>query len=422
MFHTLALAVFLGAILAVPAAVRADIEVRVSVKFIHDNNPANTRPGGSIGTAMGFGTEVTSGNGVLAATGRGYSLKVVEYLDIQPPAPVAASASVTGGTTDKNATVTCGNTAGLQNFMRVQGTGIPANTVILSIDSNKSFTMSANATATNVSVAITASFPGDHWFNLPARAGGVKQYVEATALASQAVWAWNSSAINIYVNDTSSGQCSFVGGGSTITLGGKVVEGTVLHETGHFFNLSHTHALDYSSNTNPSSGIFTLSDLMDGDGLSETANDNPNIGSQDQLSQALFGIPYNQPATPPNAPFANAVQRAVVDSSFQNVMSYHTEAVLLPVQMDIWTTTANDARNGFCTGRTWFVANGGSDSASGKTATLPLGTLSSAVAHIGTVNDILLLRNGSYTAPSGGTISTPCTLRATRGDVIIHFP
>lgn len=272
----------MAVILASPAMVRADIEVRVSVKFIHNNDPAATRPGGRIGTAMGFGTEVTYGNGVLAAAERGYSLKVVEYLDIQPPAPVAASANVTGALTDKNATVTCANTAGLQAFMRVQGTGIPANTVIFSIDPNKSLTMSSSATATNGSVAITANFPGDHWFNLPAR--DTRQYIETTALAAQTTWAWNSGAINIYVNNTFSGQCSFVGNGSTIALGGTVGVGTVLHETGHFFNLQHTHALDYSTNTKPSSGIFTLSDLMDGDGLSETANDNPNIGSKDQLS------------------------------------------------------------------------------------------------------------------------------------------
>ena len=408
-------AAFLLSLLAPLAIARADIQVLVSVKFIHNNDGANTRPAGNIGTVAGFGQEVTYGNTVLDATTRGYSITVVEYLDITPPAPAGAPANVTGGTTNNSATVTCTNTAGLQTFMRVTGSGIPANTVILSISANTGFTLSNNATATANSVAIAANFPPDHWFNLPARA--TRQYIETTALASQAVWRWNPGAINIYVNNSASGQCSFVGSGSSISLGGTVGTGTVLHETGHIFNLQHTHALDYATNTNPVSGIFAMSDLMDGDALTETANDNPNITTNNQLCQALFGKNYNGATTTDG-------ERATVDSAFQNVMSYHTEAVLLPVQMDLWTLNANGARIGFCTGRTWFVANGGNNSSSGLTAALPLATVASGFAHVSTStpNDVVLLRAGSYSAPAGGVMSTPSTLRATRGEATVHFP
>ena len=419
-------AAFLLSLLALLASAHADIQVLVSVKFIRNNDGANTRPGGNVGTVAGFGQEVAYGNTVLDATTRGYSITVVEYLDITPPAPAAASANVTGGTTTNSPTVACGNTAGLQNFMRVTGAGIPANTVILSISANASFTMSNNASATTAPVAIAANFPADHWFNLPARA--TRQYIETTALAAQAVWRWNPNAINIYVNNSASGQCSFVGNGSSISLGGAVGTGTVLHEVGHIFNLQHTHALDYPTNTNPPAnmppGPFTMADLMDGDALAETANDNPNITTNDQLSVALFGVPYNQPAAPPNAPFANPAQRAVVDSAFRNVMSYHNEAVLLTGQMDLWTQHANAARLGFCTGRTWFIANGGNNSSSGLTAALPLATIASGFTHVSTStpNDVVLLRAGSYAAPAGGVLSTPSTLRATRGEATIHFP
>lgn len=51
-------------------------------------------------------------------------------------------------TTNADATVTVTSTAGLQPFMRVYGTGIPAGAYILSITNGTTFELSANATAT----------------------------------------------------------------------------------------------------------------------------------------------------------------------------------------------------------------------------------------------------------------------------------
>ena len=64
---------------------KANLNVHLSVKFIL--NADGSRPNGGVGNAAGFGAEVTHGNQVLVATGRGYQLVVVEYVDIQPPAP-----------------------------------------------------------------------------------------------------------------------------------------------------------------------------------------------------------------------------------------------------------------------------------------------------------------------------------------------
>lgn len=70
-------------------------------------------------------------------------------------------ASVTSGnTTNTSAVVTNVPLAQLQALtqgMLVTGTGIPAATTILSIQPGVGFTMSANATATNAGVAITAA-------------------------------------------------------------------------------------------------------------------------------------------------------------------------------------------------------------------------------------------------------------------------
>lgn len=413
--HFLATLLFLAA----PMFCQA-IEVRLSVKFIRNNDASGTHPSGDIGTEATFATEINRGNAVLAATGRGYELKVVEYRDIQPAAPIAAAVNFTGGTTQNSATVTCSNTAGLQVNMFVQGAGIPANSVIDSIVPNTSFALLSRATATNASVAMSASFPANFWFDLPARAR--RAFIEAAATATpqaKVTWMWNDNAINIYVNNSRSGSCAFVGEGLSIALGDNVGVGTVLHEIGHFLDLHHTHAGDYVI---PTPTTFTLASLTNGDGLDETLEDNPDISTNDQLSNARFGVPYTQPPTPPNAPFATPSERAQVDSAFENVMSYHNENTLLSVQMDIWTLSANVGRLVFCNGRTWFVANGGNNGAAGNSAATPLSTLVSGMQHVTTSNDVVLLRNGTYTTPPVGIISTQCTLRATRGPVTIIQP
>lgn len=319
------------------AQLRADITVRLSVKFILDNNGAF--PPGTIGTNPGFQAEVDRGNVILAATGRGFQLQVVEYLAIRPAAPVGQ--------------------------------------------------------------------PEGYWFSLDARNN--RATFEAAALADKTIWQWNENALNIHVNGSGSGQCSFVGSGLSISLGDDIGAGTVLHEIGHFFNLRHTHVGDNPDNPNPP--VFTEADLADGDGLTETANDNPNITTKDQLCGALFNTTYSA-ATPQ--------QRAVVDSTFENVMSYHNENILLPVQMDIWGRSANGPRLFVCNGRTWFVAIGGADGNPGNSAEAPFATISRALMSIGTTNDIILARSGTYNAPPGNVFNIPCTLRAAGGSVTVR--
>ncbi len=329
----------LALLLATSDMVHADITVLVSVKFILNSDA--TRPAGNIGNSTTFQVEVDRGNAILAATGRGYQIQVVEYLDIQPMAP--------------------------------------------------------------------ADQPANYWFMLPARSN--RATIESAASANIGVWRWHPSAINIYVNGSSSGQCSFIGDGLSISLGQSVGTGTVLHEIGHFFNLRHTHAGDYDNN--PATPPFLAADLRDGDGLADTAKDNPNISDHDQLSQALFGHVYSA---------ATAGEQAAVDSAFENVMSYHNENVLLPVQMDLWTFAANADRVGFCTGRTWFVSEVGSDLYPGVAAAFPFATIDRSVTVLNGPNDVILLRGGTYPRPTGNTISRACTLRATAGPVSLGVP
>jgi len=309
----------------------ADITVRLSVKFILNSD--GTRPLG-IGTNPTFQAEVDRGNGILAATGRGFRLTVEEYLDIQPPAPAGED-------------------------------------------------------------------PG-YWFVLGARSN--RDTMENAAMADPAQWRWNTRAINIYVNNSSSGQCSFVGNGNAISLGANIVTGTVLHEIGHFFDLRHTHAGD------PDCSIamppFAPSD---GDSLAATIDDHNCLSTRDDLSKALFGGKVFSSLSPGELAWFN--------TAWLNVMSYHQEDQLLGEQMDIWAHHANNGRLFVCSGRTWFVAATGADILAGDHAATPFATVSRAISSVGTADDVILLRAGHYASP--GTIAAACTLRATHGEVVL---
>ena len=60
----------------------------------------------------------------------------------------------------------------------------------------------------------------DFWFNLAARTN--RAFFEGAATADQTTWRWSANSINIYVNNSSSGQCSFVDTGGAITLGNDI--------------------------------------------------------------------------------------------------------------------------------------------------------------------------------------------------------
>lgn len=321
---------FLLTLVAMALPARADIEVRISVKFIL--NWDGTRPVNStnidLSTAAAFDAEIAHGNRVLAATGRGYQLRVVEYIDVQPSAPVGQSP--------------------------------------------------------------------DYWYYLPARSN--RRVIEDAAAADSLTWRRNGSgALNIYVNNSTSGSCSFIGTGDSISLGSTIfTRGTVVHEIGHFFDLSHTHRSDTTCTTTPPPYA-----LEDGDGLSETVPDHNCYTTRAALMAAL----------PPEL-------QAAVDTSWLNVMSYHQEEQFLDIQMDYWSANANDARHAVCSGYTWFLATDGSDGLSdGLSPGQAFQSVEWARLFVTAPDDILLLKTGAYGAPE--TLATPCTLRATGGPVTL---
>jgi hypothetical protein len=231
--------------------------------------------------------------------------------------------------------------------------------------------------------------PADYWYNLDARSS--RKVFETAALDDQVTWHWSEDAINVFVNDSSSGSCSFPAGGLSISLGSSIVSGTLLHELGHFFDLRHTHsAADSDGN---------LDDWGDGDGLAETLDDDPDA--------TLADI---------NARYPDETQQKR-DDLFYNVMSYHVESRLLPRQMDTWSLNVNGSRSRFCNASIWFVAVDGSDSYPGNSAAFPFKTLTKALSRLTNGDDVIVLSSGVYNPPVSGVLDKPCTLTATRGAV-----
>lgn len=266
--------------------------------------------------------------------------------------------------------------------------------------------------AADIDPSAPAGEAASYWRTLAARSN--RAAFEAAAIAAKGTWSWSDTAINFFINGSSSGQCSFVGDGLSISLGADAGAGTVLHELGHYFNLRHTHDNDPNCDAlalpNPRNmntlGLF----LSDGDGLTETANDHACFDDPNLLSQGHFNKNYVA---------LNAGERAFVDSSLNNVMSYHDEDVLLDVQMDIWTKHANNERRFATNGRTWFVSNSGNNLFSGLEVATSVQTVATALGKVNDADDVILLRGGYYVRPAGGLIQTPCTLLGTRGLVTI---
>ena len=243
------------------------------------------------------------------------------------------------------------------------------------------------------------------YFNFDFQAGAnnsaTRDQMEAAAMSNPR-YAWNNDAINIYINQgTTGGFCSFPDEGRNIIIVGAVSAtsgNTQLHEVGHYFNLSHTHS----------------------DDLADTLNDNPSW-NEDNIAQNAFSKNYNQ---------LSAGQQQQVDSVILNLMSYHgtvgnqapiynlgqTQSVLTEQQLDRWTDAANGARRRVCDGTTVFAQTSnfyGSGSSGSPFGSVVVAT---QVAANRPGNNIVMLR--PTTTSEAITINPPpgttVTLRVTR--------
>jgi len=342
--------------LLVGASADADITIRLSVKAVLNPATGNRQPGVSDVT---FSNTVAAMKGMIDATGRGYHLSWVG-----------------------NALV---NVGGLGQFN------------------------------SGPSQYYDVDFVNDP------NGGALKDQFEANAIANPATYGWDATAVNIYIvrfGGANWNVCSFPGEQIILVNGvaGYSSPDTVLHEIGHYFNLSHTFLGRQYLNANGTvctNGCSCAQFIGGGnDSVADTILDHDCWDSQNDISLGNYAVTYAN---------ASAGQKANVDNMWWNLMSYHMRQHdtdrFTPDQMDRWTDSANSDRPSVRTGRTRFVATTGNDLGTGS-STSRYRTVAKGVAVVNDRDDIVLLRTGTYTEPQ--TISKALTLRATRGNAVIR--
>jgi hypothetical protein len=260
--------------------------------------------------------------------------------------------------------------------------------------------------------------PG-HWFDVDFieedKQNKLMNEMEAAIKANPTQYAWREDAINIYLNQNTSGakwKCKdlIIVGARSASMGW-----VQLHEIGHYFGLRHTHGdLGVVQPGQSGAGYTTPGD----DKVEDTIQDLP-CWNRDGIAKHNFSAKYEQ---------LEAAQKALVDDVAENLMSYH---FLKPMkadlrrltegQMDRWADTAEDFyRKPVRDGRTWFVDR--QTPGNEGTSTYPCDSVKLAAAAANDKGgDIIVLRPGEYHETL--TISKPVTLRATRkGPATIGAP
>jgi len=240
-----------------------------------------------------------------------------------------------------------------------------------------------------------------------------KDLLEAAAEANKPLYAYRNNAINVYINGAEgSAVCSFPPGDDIIFMGQGSRTTSIFHESGHYFNLSHTHndQKELNANGTDCTNGCACAQIIGGnaDGVGDTIADHTCWDTQNAIAQGNFGVNYSS---------LSAVNKDRVDDIHFNVMSYHdTRDRLTPDQLDRATDASNGDRFKAASGRTRFVATTGSDLGNGS-STSRYRTLAKGVS-VANAGDIVLLRTGTYTEPQ--TITKAVTLRATRGNAVIR--
>jgi hypothetical protein len=269
----------------------------------------------------------------------------------------------------------------------------------------------------------TAPSPADtnaanSWFNLPVNAAN-QDDLDTKAKSNPGGFQYRNNAVNFYyVNRTNSGNggyCAFPSENqNAILFAPDSFADVLIHESGHFFSLNHTHDSQGYKNSDGSvctnTQPCTCAQALGGDdGVADTPLDNV-CWTRDNIAQAAYGTNYTN---------LNSSQQFFVDNSFLNVMSYHSPGVrFTDDQMDFVTDASNTTRLNVATGQTWFVdrTHGGPQDGSRLD---PYVTVAQGVAQADD-RDIVLIRPGNYNEP--GTYIKPVTFHATRGSVTIGAP
>jgi hypothetical protein len=248
-----------------------------------------------------------------------------------------------------------------------------------------------------------------------------KDEFEANAIANTATYGWDTSAVNIYIvrfGGANWNVCSFPGQQIILVNGaaGYSNSSTVLHEIGHYFNLSHTFLGRQNLNANGTTCTngCSCAQLVGGgnDACADTILDHDCWDSQNDIALGNYGLSYAS---------LNGTQTSNVDDMWWNLMSYHNRqhrtTFFTPDQSDRWADSANNDRPAVRTGRTRFVSTTGDDTIGNGGSVLRYRTVAKAISVVNSSSDVVLVRAGSYNETM--TITKALTLRSTRGTAVI---
>lgn len=138
----------------------------------------------------------------------------------------------------------------------------------------------------------------------------LKAKMEKAAKNNTSNYAWRQNAINIYINQATTGaawkQDLIIIGASSVN-NGRVL----LHEIGHYFNLYHTQGIQY--------GLTKFGKTGEGDAIPGDDRVDDIIGDlptwdRDKIAKYNFSVKYNK---------LDPEQKEMVDNVAENIMSYH---------------------------------------------------------------------------------------------------
>jgi hypothetical protein len=229
------------------------------------------------------------------------------------------------------------------------------------------------------------------WYNVVARDGGNRDALLTAATANPATYAYRSTAINIYINNSGSGVCCGANNG-LIFVGNEDGAITMFHEAGHMLGLAHTQGAGCNSCCPDPLGCC---DSPGDDGVNDTILDLPCWSSQNVIAQNNFGANYAN---------LTATRQNQVDDVWFNIMSYHGNRTrLTPGQMDKVAEVSNSSRDNV-TGNYFRFVDGvnGNDGDDGLSIADSFKTITAAISGSGN-DDVLLVRSGTYNKATSGS-------------------
>jgi len=226
------------------------------------------------------------------------------------------------------------------------------------------------------------------WFNIPARNSANRDALLANATSNAVLYAYRTTSINIYINNSSSGVCCGANNG-LIFVGNEDGSTTMFHETGHMLGLCHTQGCGCNGcSPDPLGACDTPGD----DNITDTIGDLP-CWSRDQVSQNWVGANYAS---------LNASQQNTVNNVWLNIMSYHSGLDRLTAgQMDQVAQVSNSSRDNVTGNYFRFVSATGNDANNGLTTIGAFQTINGAIIGSG-VDDVLLISAGTYNKATAG--------------------